>query len=206
VEHVVVMVADIVHIFQNIHKVQHNKHKEMAIKRYIVENINNKTERNLTLYHGSNTEEIIETFHDNQFFTANDYIANNYAYNWGGLIYEVKVNSLKPLFLKGNYKMFGGRSMQTEEPEQYELEYNMVKKLYGDKALQSWLSRGFYPSPSYVFYNKGYEPVIEFAKKLGFDSLKFIDESFDTFVKDITYVIFNGRSVEIVKSYEPIEF
>jgi len=156
----------------------------------------------LILYHGSGEDKPFEKFNNNQFFTVNDYIACNYAENNGGLLYKVKTDIRKTLELKGNYVSLGGKSMKTIEPEQYELEYSLVKKLYGDSALEHWLNHGFNPSPAHVF-NGDYTAIINWAKNNGYDSIKFFDESFDTFVRDITYIIFNGNNIKIIDVSEP---
>lgn len=175
--------------------------KKTILEYYLNEQKN--SESGLTLYHGSSDSKPFKKFNDNGFFTVNDYIACNYAFNNGGLVYKVKVNSLKNVLeLKGNYVRLGGKSMETLEPEQYKLEYNLVKKLYGDSALKYWLNRGFNPSPVYVF-SGDYEPIIKWAKDNGYDSIKFFDESFDTYVRDFTYIIFNGNNVKILDVTEP---
>lgn len=159
----------------------------------------------LILYHGSDEGKPFSKFNNDQFFTVNDYIACNYAENKGGLVYKVNVDKKylrNTLELKGNYLRLDGESMKTIEPKQYELEYNLVKKLYGDSALGDWLKRGFYPSPAHVF-SGDYKPLINWAKNNGYDSIKFFDESFDTFVRDITYIIFNGNNIKIIDVTEP---
>ena len=50
--------------------------------------------------------------------------------------------------------------------------------------------------------NGNYDPLIKYAKENGYDSLKFWDESFDTFVKDWAYIIFDCSKVKIVEIYE----
>ena len=65
-----------------------------TIREFLNENKNNDS--NLILYHGSNTQKIYDRFYDNQFYTLNEVIASTYAYNFNGLMYEVKVNKLNP--------------------------------------------------------------------------------------------------------------
>jgi hypothetical protein len=69
-----------------------------TLRKYLNENTIN--DNNLILFHGSNSRKIYDYLFDNQFYTVNDYIASNYAYNFGGLMYEVKVSNLKPFELK----------------------------------------------------------------------------------------------------------
>ena len=69
-----------------------------TIREFLNETQNNDS--NLILYHGSNNRKIYNKFFNEQFYTVNDYIASNYAYNFGGLMYEVKVSNLKPFELK----------------------------------------------------------------------------------------------------------
>lgn len=168
----------------------------------ILNTLNEEQTSNLILYHGSDSLKKYDRFLDNQFYSVNDYIASNYAENNGGLVYKVKVNKLKPFKLVGNYAMSGGRGMKTEEPEQYKLEYNLISKLYGEQSLDLWLKRGFNPSPAYVF-GGDWTPIIKWARTNGYDSLQFIDESFDTFVRDVTYLIFKGSKVKILDVFPP---
>ena len=168
------------------------------IKQIIRECLNEeKNNTNLTLYHGSNDNKEFKRFDDYQFYTVNDYIACNYAENNGGLLYKVSVNNLNSLELKGNY--YG---MDKREPELYKFEYNLIKNLYGDDELNYWINRGFTPSPAYTFRGN-WDPIIKWAKNNGFNSLKFRDESFDTFVKDDTYLIFDGNNIKILDVAEP---
>ena len=72
------------------------------IREFSNENMTSDTD--LILYHGSNNHKIYDKLFDNQFYTVNDYIASNYAYNFGGLVYEVKVSNLNPFELKGYHR------------------------------------------------------------------------------------------------------
>lgn len=159
--------------------------------------VNEEITTNNILYHGSGDDVPFKKFYDNQFFTVNDYIANNYAYNNGGLVYKVKANISNSLELKGNY-----HGMDKREPNRYEFEYNLIKKLYGDDALDYWDKRGFNPSPANTF-NGDWRPIIEWAKSNGYDSIKFIDESFDKAVRDMSYIIFDSNRIEILNVSEP---
>jgi hypothetical protein len=161
----------------------------MHIKTTIREFLNENLDSNLTLYHGSNNTELYDKFHDNQFFTTNDYIASNYAYNFGGLFYEVKVNALKPFELLAYHK--------TRDAEKYEETIALLRELYDEDVVYNYEQHYFTPSPSVTFMQYGWAPIIEWSKKNGYDSLKFIDESFDTYVHDTTYLIFDGNKAKI---------
>ncbi len=169
----------------------------MKINKIVKESINewlNEQSSNLTLYHGSNGKEIFSSFYDNQFFTVNDYIASNYAYNFGGFMYEVSVSHLNPFELQG-YNQF-------KNPNEYNFMIDLLDKLYGETTSSHYERMYFTPSPSYTFGERGYEPIIKWAKENGYDSLKFVDESFDTFVHDITYIIFDGSKAKILSIFD----
>jgi len=171
------------------------------IRETIRQQLNENTqESNLILYHGSNTQKIFNHFHDNQFFTVNDYIASNYAYNFGGLMYKVKVNSLNPFELKSYHS--------TRELDKYQETIDLLKKLYNDEVANMYEKHYFIPSPSTTFGSLGYDPIIKWAKSNGYDSLRFMDESFDTYVRDITYLIFDGNKpniIDILKVEDAVE-
>lgn len=152
------------------------------------------TDNNLTLYHGSGSREIFDMFYDNQFFTVNDYIASNYAYNFGGLMYKVKVDLLNPFELKGYDRT-------RDESKYYEM-VGLLKELYDEDVAHNYERMYFTPSPSTTFGKYGWKPIVEWAKKNGYDSLKFVDESFDTFVRGISYLIFDGGKPKILDVYE----
>ena len=154
-------------------------------------------DRNLKLYHGSSNTEIYDNFKDNQFFTPNDYIASNYAYNQGGLMYEVFVDSLNPFVLQG--------WDENRESEKHNEMTDILRNLYGENVVNHYKDYYFNPSPSVVFSEKGWEPIIEWAKDNGYDSLKFHDESYDTYVRDISYIIFDGNKPIIDKVYDVTE-
>lgn len=166
------------------------KHIKSAIRERLIEEINS----NLILYHGSNNRKIYDKFYDNQFYTVNDYIASNYAYNFGGLMYEVKVSDLKPFELK-SYHI-------TRESEKYNEMLDLLRTLYDDNVANNYEQRYFTPSPSSTFGGYGWKPIINWCKDNGYDSIKFHDESFDTFVRDITYLIFDGNKPKIINIYE----
>ncbi len=176
----------------------------MKLRHFITENIRKlineghlNGDNNLTLYHGSNNQKIYTHFLDNQFYTVNDYIASNYAYNFGGLMYEVHVSSLKPFELK-SYN-------ESREPEKYRFMINLLTELYDDRVAENYKNRYFTPSPSSTFMNHGWTPMINWAKENGYDSLKFTDESFDTFVHDTTYLIFKDNHIKIKAVYDVTE-
>jgi hypothetical protein len=148
----------------------------------------------IMLYHGSNNRDIYTKFHDNQFYTVNDYIASNYAFNFGGLMYKVKVSNLNPYELK-SYS-------PSRDPENYENTISLLTNLYDEDVAGRYAQRYFTPSPSSTFHPYGWHPIIKWCKENGYDSIKFVDESFDTYVHDTSYVIFDGSRVNIVAVYE----
>ncbi len=163
-----------------------------TLRKYINENSDSRTD--LILYHGSNNRKIYDTFFDNQFYTVNDYIASNYAYNFGGLLYEVSVSNLKPFELKSYHK--------EREHDNYYKMVDLLTNLYGEDVANNYKNRYFTPSPSWTFGDYGWSPLVNWCKQNGYDSIKFYDESFDTFVSDITYMIFDGSKPRILNIYE----
>jgi hypothetical protein len=153
--------------------------------------------KSLILYHGSSSQKLFTQFNDYQFYTVNDYIASNYAYNLGGVIYEVEVSTLNPFKLDSG-DMY---SNLKDRREQYEFMNNLLKELYDEDTVEYFNQRYFTPSPTSTF-NTDWKPIIEYAKKQGYDSLEFIDESFDTYVQDISYIIFDGKKVNIKAVYD----
>lgn len=167
--------------------------KSIAIRNFIRKTLN-ETMSELTLLHGSGTRDIITKFNDNQFFTINDYIASNYAYNNGGYLYEVVISSLHPFELKSYHSV--------RQKEEHDKMITLLKNLYNEDVANHYERYYFTPSPSTTFGDIGYEPIISWAKKNGYDSLKFIDESYDTFIHDVCYIVFNGSSVQIKHIYD----
>lgn len=162
-----------------------------SIRKTLSESIDDS---NLVLWHGSNSRKLINNFYDNQFYTVNDYIASNYAYNFGGLLYEVKVASLNSFELNDYDK--------NRHPEKYTKMLSILKTVYGESVANRYENKYFSPSPSSTFGQQGWDPIIKYCKKIGHDSIKFTDESFDTLVHDVTYLIFNGNAPRILNIYE----
>lgn len=160
----------------------------------------------ITLYHGSDSMKPFSVFKDNQFFSENDYIAVTYAYNHGGLLYEVE-SKLNPLILiedQNRMKNFRGE-IGKGGPYISGTDYfisDLILKLYGKESFERFKERGLYPGPGYVLTDNNYLPLINYAKQKGFNSLKFWDESFDVGIRDICYLIFNGLDVTIKNIYE----
>ena len=161
------------------------------------------------LFHGSNSLNIIKKFNDNQFFTTNDYIAMSYAYNGGGLYYEVEA-SLNPLIIKEDYnrmpRTHSGHILSGTDS----FILNLLGNLYGEKTVERYEKRGIPNSLSYLLQQEfgempNYTPLIEYAKKNGYNSLIFNDESFDTFVTGDGYIIFDGSDIEIKGIYDITE-
>lgn len=149
---------------------------------------------NLVLWHGSNSRKLIANFYDSQFYTVNDYIAANYAYNFGGLLYEVKVASLNSFELNDYDK--------DRHPEKYTEMMSILKTVYDESVANRYSNKYFSPSPSSTFGQQGWDPIIKYCKENEYDSIKFVDESFDTLVHDVTYLIFNGNTPRILNVYD----
>src|SRR5690606_42058994 len=133
------------------------------LKEFLNEGQNNDS--NLTLYHGSNNRKPYNKFLNDQFYTVNDYIASTYAYNFGGLMYEVKVSKLKPFELK-DYHI-------NRESEKYNEMVDLLRTLYDDNVANNYEKRYFAPSPSSTFSEYGWSPLINWCKDNGYDSIKF---------------------------------
>lgn len=165
------------------------KYIKNTMRKMVFENDNT----NLILYHGSKSKQIHNLFYDNQFYTVNDYIASNYAYNFGGLMYEVQISKLNPFELN-DYD-------EQKESEKHLQMMNLLTQLYDKDVALNYKKRYFTPSPSSTFGKYGWEPLINWCKENDYDSIKFNDESFDTFIHDTTYLIFNGNKPKIVGVY-----
>lgn len=160
------------------------------------------TESNIILYHGSNKIKIIENFKNNLFWTTNDYIAASYAYNNGGLMYETKtyLNPFKIEEKRENLEGFskGGPCYTGTDNELIEL----LKKLgYNNETISNYQHYGLSKGVSFII-NGNFEPFIDYAKKLGNDSLKFKDESYDVGIVDDTYIIFDGSKIKITNIFD----
>jgi hypothetical protein len=86
--------------------------------------------------------------------------------------------------------------------EKYNEMVDLLRTLYDDNVANNYERRYFTPSPSSTFSEYGWTPLINWCKDNGYDSIKFHDESFDTFVRDITYLIFDGNKPKIIGVYE----
>lgn len=162
----------------------------------------NEKNDTLILYHGSGSETIFNKFNDNQFFTPNDYIAMCYAYNRGGLLYEVLPDKLNPLILLEDRDRMKENSSGRKLVGSDTFINELFLKLYSNDVLETYHKYGLqYQSFSFII-NSNYEPLIKYAKLHNFNSLKFWDESFDTYVKDYSYMIFDSDDLIINKIYD----
>jgi len=127
-------------------------HIKTTLREFLTE-----SQSSLILYHGSNNREIYDRFFDKQFFTINDYIASNYAYNFGGLMYEVKVNNLNPFELRGYNEI--------RESDKYNEMVNLLTELYDVNVAHNYKQKYFTPSPSSTFVEDGWNPLINWCKK-----------------------------------------
>lgn len=146
--------------------------------------------KNLQLYHGSSTQERFTSFFDGQFYTVNEYIAESYAENFGGSVYTVQVQGLVALELV-DYDV-------NINKDKHDAMVALLRSIYGEDVAENYSKRCFWPSPSATFGEKGWQPIIDWAKLNGYNAIIFIDESFDTFVRDTTYLIFDGTLPKII--------
>lgn len=145
----------------------------------------------ITLYHGSGDEEIYASLNSNQFYSANDYIGENYAQNRGGYLYEVEAN-LNPLVM-----------LDVAHTEEFYTE--LFGKLYDEFAVRRYKNYGLNYVTFTFIVDQDYGPISEYAKSKGFNSIKFWDESFDGNVRDVSYMVFDGSSVQIKQVYDVMD-
>lgn len=168
--------------------------KDLQIKTIIQEFlIEHVTNNKLILYHGSNSTKIFNKILNNQFFSINDYLAASYAYNLNGLLYQVEINNLNYFELQSFDKH--------ENPDKYEDMVVLLTTLYNKNIANNYIKRYFTPSPTYTFEDFGWQPIIDYCKEQGYNSIKFIDESFDKNVRDVSYLIFDGNKCKILNIY-----
>ena len=165
------------------------------IKKVIREVLNENVYKDLILFHGSNDQKIITKFYDNQFYTENDYIASTYAYNFNGLMYEVKVKNLNSFELVP-YNRY-------RQKDEHDKMVTLLSNLYNENVGREYERNYLTPSASRVFSAYGgWTPLIDWCKENGYDSIKFTDESFDVYIHGITYIIFDGNKPKINNIYE----
>ena len=140
----------------------------------------------LVVYHGSGAIENIRSFYDDQFFTSNDYIAQSYAENMGGKVYEVYLKITNPLDFTIDCKLdrekiiqevYGINSIQYKNFERYSDGYGLGNALQGD-----------------------FSKLIKYAKQHGYDGIKFTDSSFDNQIFDITYIVFKSNQIKSINN------
>jgi hypothetical protein len=160
-----------------------------------------ESESNLILFHGSSTDKPITTIYDNQFYTAVDTIAASYAFNKGGLLYKVSVSKLNPFEIKEDdnrmTRLNSGPLLSGSDKFWYDIFY----ELYGKNTADYFSEVGFVYGLGKVV-NGDVGPLIKLAKSKGYDSLKFMDESFDVSIVGMSYVIFDGSKAKIKNVYE----
>jgi hypothetical protein len=165
------------------------------IKETIREYLNENVYKDLILFHGSNDQKIITKFYDNQFYTVNDYVASTYAYNFNGLMYEVKVKNLNSFELRG-YNVY-------RQKDEHDKMVTLLSNLYNENVGREYERNYLHPSPSWVFSAYGgWTPLIDWCKENGYDSIKLFDQSFDVYIIDTTYIIFDGNKPKITNIYE----
>jgi hypothetical protein len=160
----------------------------------------------ITLYHGSDSIKPFKRFKDNQFFSTGEYVASTYAYNNGGLLYKIEAILNPFIFIEDQRRMQNSRGeIGKGGPYYMGTDFfiaDLILKLYDKESHEAFKKRGLYPSPAYILTDNNYLPLINYAKKRGFNSLKFWDESFDVGIRDECYIIFNGNDISIKSVYE----
>lgn len=152
----------------------------------------------ITMYHGSGTKADIKQFYDNQFFTPNDYIAENYAENQDGKTHKVYISTKNPLEISENkdrMDRYNGILVSGSDKKMIEL----LNNLYGGNAVKLYKGYGLTKGLGNIVEGN-FEPLIKYAKENGFDSLKFKDVSFDQLISADTYLVFDGKNVKAVES------
>jgi hypothetical protein len=82
---------------------------------------------------------------------------------------------------------------------------NILQELYGDDVVNYVEKHGLGGKIASAI-DVDFEPLIKYAKDNGYDSLKFLDESFEGFSTDITYIIFDGSKIKIKHIYDITEY
>ena len=156
--------------------------------------LNENVYKDLILFHGSNNQKIITKFYDNQFYTVNDYVASTYAYNFNGLMYEVKVKNLNSFELipYNRYK----------QKDEHDKMVTLLSNLYNENVGREYERNYLLPSASRNFGEYGWTPLIDWCKENGYNSIKLYDESYDVGISDITYIIFDGNKPKIINIYD----
>lgn len=175
----------------------------MDILKIIKEELENISSNNI-YYHGSETTKIIKNFNKNLWITQNETIAASYAYNKGGYCYEFKLK--KPL----NYFEI------KEKPENQERSnngkgflisgsdkvlYKLFYNLYGKDSAEFYKNKGVSMGLGNIINNNP-EPIVNYVKKLGYNSIKFKDIDFSHRITDYTYIIFDTSILEVINIYD----
>ena len=89
-----------------------------------------------------------------------------------------------------------------KHPKRHEEMVELFKSLYDNVVADKYKKRGLYPSASNTISPYDFTPLIKWAKDNGYDSLKFMDESYDRSLTDMTYIIFDGNKPKICGVYD----
>ena len=166
----------------------------------------------LVCYRGDNRERNI--FNEDTFFSSNDYVAGSYSNENAIPEYEVFLNIRNPLNLLGGNELRTRNGMLISGSDPYDV--NAFKKAimelpndYKTPALGGYLDKEKlfnsiirdYENIEYIDYNNqsvGWDAIIKYAKKEGFDGVFMKDESFDTFVKyQVSQITFNANQIKL---------
>lgn len=160
------------------------------------------TESNLILDHGADDK--YTSLKDNTYLCeSGSYVPRNYAENVGGYVITCKVDSLKVLDLcydtDSRLQLHNGMKVTGTDPLMYEFLSNVIS---GDSA-ERYKKNGLRVFSRLLNDNNDLNRLISYANSKGCDALKFKDESFDGMIQDITYVVFDGDKLNVIKITDP---
>jgi chaperonin cofactor prefoldin len=160
------------------------------------------SESNLILDHGADDK--YTSLKDNTFLCeSGSYVPKNYAENVGGYIITCKVDSLKVLDIcndnSGRLQEYRGMKISGSDP----LMYSFLAHVISEDVAERYKKKGLRVFSRVLNDNTDLNRLISYAKSKGCDALKFMDESFDTYIQDITYVVFDGDKLNVIKITDP---
>ena len=166
----------------------------------------------LVCYRGDNRERNI--FNEDTFFSSNDYVAGSYSNENAIPEYEVFLNIRNPLNLLGGNELRtrNGTLISGSDPYLVNAFKEAIMELPNDykiPALGGYLDKEKlfnliirdYNNIEYIDYDTqstGWDAIIKYAKKEGFDGVFMLDESFDKFVKyQDSQITFNANQIKL---------
>jgi hypothetical protein len=162
-----------------------------------------KTETNLVLDHGADGK--YTQLKDNTYLCEQgSYVPNNYAENVGGYIITCKVTKLTVLDLsyenRENLKQQpGGFKISGTDPEMFKF----INEVISGEGAEKYQKYGLGVFSKILGGMRDLGKLVAYAKSIGCDALKFRDESFDTYIQDNTYVVFDGNKLDVVSITDP---